>query len=649
MSISISSINEINNNNNIDISLPPHITINKEFGYNNNNSNNNSSNIINKKQINNQDKASEKYENLKYDYNFRMSSGVLLLLGCPEFMQFGIDNSRWKIGPKFMGIKLIPLGPHYINYALKDEDYAIKQGFFIEVSKSKLVHIRKWDKELEEFVMIKEENEKSFSIGVCNLDFDAFLGNYPNDQYDNWSDLTNFINEEIINKIQPISKKYISASKEYDNDNFNLTTSNFNNNSNNNINYDLANNKINEKINLKNQHKNIQNENNTNDNDITITNNDFNDKDKDKDKKIDYQINDKGNDNGNGNGKGNDNVNNNGNHEKEIPKKKINNNENFAEIHETLKKNLNNLNADCLKSNLYFTDIPKNKTFLSSEKIEYSLITKNNIDKSFIFKELLFKEFNGNEENFLGEFQFSFITFFISEIYESFEQWKNLCLLFLNCNEIINTKSLFFYKFIQVLYNQLRQFPKDFFVDEITSNNFFRKSLENFIIYIKELDLNNSNSKLKKSIVYFEKFLNDFFEFFIKDENEKIIEKYLNLRNNDKNNNSNSDFDSGFNNLTCNKKDYIDDEDDELPVIVNEEEIMEIMNRNADLNFNENYNGNNNDENTQNNTELDAENDNDNEADVDVDADAEAEAEVDILMRNVQQEDEYEYMELDKF
>lgn len=44
--------------------------------------------------------------------------GVLLLLDCPSGLEFGIDNISWQIGPKFKGIKLIPLGTHIIAYSL---------------------------------------------------------------------------------------------------------------------------------------------------------------------------------------------------------------------------------------------------------------------------------------------------------------------------------------------------------------------------------------------------------------------------------------------------------------------------------------------------------------------------------------------------
>jgi len=546
----------------------------------------------------NQRISSEKYEKLKYDYNLRMSSGVLLLLNCPSLMQFGIDYSRWKIGEKFMGIKLIPIGAHYISYSLSDEDYAIKQGFFININKNMLIHIRKWDNELEDFIILKEEDEKNFSIGLNNLDFDAYLGSYPFEQYDDWKDLTNYITIDVIDKIQPISKKFITTSKEYDE----ITDRNEKN-------LHLNKNKENLDEMLKLKHletykeenkffedkskikkninkfdseiiPNIESDSIDIDKEIFINDNiviDMNDKEKiEKQEKTKTQI-----------------------------KKK------YESMQEKLVVSL--ASFDNLKSDLYFTEIPKKKIFLSTEKIDYSILTKNNIDKSFLFEELLFKSYKGNECVLLGEFQFSFITFFLAEIYESFQHWRDLCLLILNCQDVVSKNTNFFCTFIEVLYNQLRQFPKDFFEDEISSNNFFRKALENFISYIRDNENNNifpENSKIKKIMSYFEKFLNELFGFFVKDEKTKIIEKYLNMHNQTQ---ENLNFE-GYCYGNLNKR----DEDDEMPVIVDEEEINQILqNGNSQTNNNYDYSNTNNNiqietgDNTIDNTDTDFD-DNDN-------------------------------------
>ncbi len=368
------------------------------------------------------------------------------------------------------------------------------------------------------------------------------MGNYPLEQYDNWLDLSKYISNEVIDRIQPISKKFITSSKEYDDigdsTNMNLLNPNSKN--------------FEDLLKLKNPETYTESENkffenkskfnkqsaehimNVDDEEKKYNKNEVKDFKEPKDDNIEVNFDSKS-------------------------EKK--NKQNFSELHENIKKVLTNF--DNIKSDLYFTEIPKKKVFLATEKIEKSLITKNNIDKSFLFEQLLIKSFKGKEEELLGEFQFSFLTFFLAEIYESFEHWKNLCILILNCQDVIYRKPKFFCLFIEVLYNQFRQFPKDFFEDELSFNNFFRKGLENFINFIKD-DHNIekfSNSKMKKMTIYFEKFLNEYFGFLVKDENAKIIEKYLESKN--------------ISNYRSLKKK--EDEDDEMPVIVDQEEIDQIL------------------------------------------------------------------------
>ena len=57
--------------------------------------------------------------------------GVLLLLDAPENLEFGIDNISWRVGHKFKGVKLIPLGTHIITYSLKNENYMFPIKKFI--------------------------------------------------------------------------------------------------------------------------------------------------------------------------------------------------------------------------------------------------------------------------------------------------------------------------------------------------------------------------------------------------------------------------------------------------------------------------------------------------------------------------------------
>ena len=164
----------------------------------------------------------------RYDYEKRMQLGVILLLNVPSEMKFGIDMSEWTIGAKFMGIKLVPLGVHYISFALKDEDYQAKQGVFISLTKKEKYIVRAWNEDYQTFVALKEEEEKNFKIGIENLDFDKNLGDYPNEQVETWKDLSKFITEEVIGRIQEEHRKYITPKKEYDSDKNNFIVGDLN-------------------------------------------------------------------------------------------------------------------------------------------------------------------------------------------------------------------------------------------------------------------------------------------------------------------------------------------------------------------------------------------------------------------------------------
>jgi A1 cistron-splicing factor AAR2 len=362
--------------------------------------------------------------NPQLNYENRMNSGVLLLLNCPKLMEFGIDNSSWTIGDKFMGIKHIPYGPHFIHYSTKDENYQFKQGFFINVEDNDKIHIRKWNNEVADFITLKEEEFKNFSVGINNLDFDAYLGNYPIDQISNWKDMTKFINKKVIERLEPIHKKYITNSKEYE----------------------------------------------------------------------------------------------------------------------------TNKNEEEIKGNIYFTNIPLKKSYLGS-KLSPEELTEINLDKSAIFEELILKEYNREGSIILGEFQYAFVTFLLCEIYESFEQWRKIFILICSCKKNVMHRESFYCDFIEVIYHIFRNFPKDFFTDQITCDSFINKLLNDFI-YTCEVSL-DVNSSLITRIKFFKKFLNEYFDFEIKNEEERIIDKYLNNVLND-----NSDM-------------Y----DDDMPVIVREIEI----------------------------------------------------------------------------
>ena len=61
------------------------------------------------------------------------------MLDAPKDIEFGIDNTYWLVGSKFKGISGIPFGPHFIYYALKEEKYNFKIGYFTYFSEKNRV------------------------------------------------------------------------------------------------------------------------------------------------------------------------------------------------------------------------------------------------------------------------------------------------------------------------------------------------------------------------------------------------------------------------------------------------------------------------------------------------------------------------------
>ena len=86
--------------------------------------------------------------------------------------------------------------------------------------------------------------------------------------------------------------------------------------------------------------------------------------------------------------------------------------------------------------------------------------------------------------------QYAFISFVMGENLESFEQWKRLFSLLCGCatglyNEDTLSKELFM-RFIPVVYEQLKQLPKDFFSDELSKVSFINHSLNSFFESVED-------------------------------------------------------------------------------------------------------------------------------------------------------------------
>lgn len=81
--------------------------------------------------------------------------GVLLMLDSPEGLEFGIDNITWKIGSKFKGVKMIPLGTHIIAYSLKSENHMFKMSQFLLFREEQKILVYRWNDEVSSFLEVR--------------------------------------------------------------------------------------------------------------------------------------------------------------------------------------------------------------------------------------------------------------------------------------------------------------------------------------------------------------------------------------------------------------------------------------------------------------------------------------------------------------
>jgi len=141
--------------------------------------------------------------------------GFFILKDLPEATEFGIDMNSWNTGPKFLGVKMIPAGLHFIYYSpanKKDGSLAPRRGFFLNFTPGQ-IHIRKFDPSTEE--LLENEDEEEIERMRCNLkNIDGNLGAYPYQSWKKWVSLSNRLSSSSVTKLQPKCSPIISSSTE---------------------------------------------------------------------------------------------------------------------------------------------------------------------------------------------------------------------------------------------------------------------------------------------------------------------------------------------------------------------------------------------------------------------------------------------------
>ena len=135
---------------------------------------------------------------------------------------------------------------------------------------------------------------------------------------------------------------------------------------------------------------------------------------------------------------------------------------------------------------IHFTEIDLKSSFppncTPQEKTKYS------IDKSYLLERILSKQIFKKDVDLLGEFQACFVMFLFGQLYDGFEQWKQIIYLISHCNESIPKHPTLFKEFISCFILQLAEFPTDFFQDEISSSSFLEECFASLLLNCREYE-----------------------------------------------------------------------------------------------------------------------------------------------------------------
>ena len=137
-------------------------------------------------------------------------------------------------------------------------------------------------------------------------------------------------------------------------------------------------------------------------------------------------------------------------------------------------------------------------------------ITKLHMDKSLVLEQVIDQQLDKEEQELLGEIQFAFVCFLVGQVYDAFEQWKRLIALMSGCEDAIRKRPHLFVSLIGVLYFQLREVPRDFFVDIVSRENFLTTTLGRFFSTIETME--NVDAVLRKKAAQFRKHLQKTFK-----------------------------------------------------------------------------------------------------------------------------------------
>ncbi|KAG7391085.1 a1-alpha2 repression [Phytophthora pseudosyringae] len=127
--------------------------------------------------------------------------GFLVCLDVPSATELGVDYEVFRTGPKFQGVKFLPLGIHFVLFRSREQEHGIRQGFFVNVERHAQVIVREWSLEKEELGPPRPGlNVENLERAVLSFQLDSGLGPYPKEHLKTWRRLSNFISASVLQR-----------------------------------------------------------------------------------------------------------------------------------------------------------------------------------------------------------------------------------------------------------------------------------------------------------------------------------------------------------------------------------------------------------------------------------------------------------------
>ncbi|CAM9742411.1 unnamed protein product, partial [Chrysoparadoxa australica] len=115
-----------------------------------------------------------------------------------------------------------------------------------------------------------------------------------------------------------------------------------------------------------------------------------------------------------------------------------------------------------------------------------SELTQAHLDQTAQLNLMVQRYYHGDWSELLGELQLCFVLFLMLQSLHGFERWQRLVSLLCRCERAIMTQPQLFTVFLRVLHAHLKLVPSDFFVTELSKDNFLVPSLSSLLQLILE-------------------------------------------------------------------------------------------------------------------------------------------------------------------